>query len=110
MQNKLMGLLLGTTAIAAVSFVTPTNLRPMSGADNSLTAAEKKAGWELLFDGKSTTNWRPYKNAESDGWEIVNGELHCKDKDVKHRADLITKEEYADFELAFDWKVGKAAN
>ena len=60
-------------------------------ADNTLTKAEKKAGWILLFDGKSTPLWRPYQNRESDGWEIANGEIYCKEKDVKHRADLITK-------------------
>ena len=78
--------------------------------DNTLTKAEQKAGWKLLFDGKSTSQWRPFKNAESDGWEIVNGEIYCKDKDVKHRADLITKEKYGDFEFAFDWRVSKGAN
>lgn len=79
-------------------------------ADNTLSKAEKKAGWILLFDGKSTPLWRPYQNKESDGWEITNGEIYCKEKDVKHRADLITKEEFGDFEFAFDWKVIKAAN
>ena len=79
-------------------------------ADNTLTKAEKKAGWVLLFDGKATPLWRSYQNKESDGWEIANGEIYCKEKDVKHRADLITKEQYGDFEFAFDWKVIKAAN
>src|SRR5438105_1529024 len=70
-------------------------------ADNTLSKAEQQAGWKLLFDGKSTTGWRPYKNAASDGWEIVNGEIHCKEKNVQHRADMITKETYGDFELSF---------
>ncbi len=79
-------------------------------ADNTLTKAEKKVGWILLFDGKATPLWRPYQNKESDGWEIANGEIYCKEKNVQHRADLITKEEYGDFEFAFDWKLIKAAN
>ena len=79
-------------------------------ADNTLSAKEKKEGWHLLFDGKTTSQWRSYKNAASDGWEVVSGEIHCKEKDVQHRADLITKDEYSDFELEFDWKVSKAAN
>jgi hypothetical protein len=110
MKLTLNVLLLLAFTVAAISFITPINIRNQQLADNTLTTAEKKAGWILLFDGKSTSNWRPYKNAESDGWEIVNGEIHCKDKDVKHRADLITKEAYSDFELAFDWKMIKAAN
>src|SRR5450432_997008 len=110
MKLTLNVLLLLAFTVAAISFITPINTPNQQVTDNTLTAAEKKAGWQLLFDGKSTSNWRPYKNAASDGWEIVNGEIHCKDKDVQHRADLITKEEYGDFELVFDWKVGKAAN
>jgi hypothetical protein len=64
----------------------------------------------LLFDGKSTSNWKPYKNAVSDGWEVVNGELHCKENGVQHRSDLVTIAQYKDFEFSFDWKVAKGAN
>lgn len=78
--------------------------------DNTLTAAEKKAGWVLLFDGKTTTNWKAYNNKLSDGWEVVNGELHCKENGVQNRADLITASQYENFELAFDWKIGKGFN
>ncbi|MEO5683363.1 MAG: DUF1080 domain-containing protein [Chitinophagaceae bacterium] len=80
------------------------------GTDNTLSKAEQKAGWTLLFDGKTTSEWRPYKSAESDGWEVANGVIYCKDKGVLHRADLVTKEQYADFEFAFDWKVSTGAN
>ena len=82
----------------------------MQEKNNTLSAKEKQEGWQLLFDGKTINEWRPFKNATSDGWEVVNGELHCKEKDVQHRADLITIAQYKDFEFAFDWKVGKSAN
>jgi hypothetical protein len=98
------------TAMNLLSFKAPATNGNVQPADNSLSPAEKAAGWQLLFDGKTPHGWRPYKTAESDGWEIVNGELHCKEKEVQHRADLITTETYGDFELAFDWKVGKGAN
>jgi hypothetical protein len=106
---------ISTIAFASImmtllSFFAPAANSNAQPVDNVLTAKEKKEGWQLLFDGKTTNGWRAYKNAESDGWEVVNGELHCKEKDVKHRADLITTAIYGDFELAFDWKVGKAAN
>ena len=83
---------------------------PKQDKDNELTAAEKKAGWKLLFDGKSKAGWRSYQHKESDGWDIEEGAFHCKKDGVQHRADLITNEEYADFEFAFDWKVSKSAN
>jgi Domain of Unknown Function (DUF1080) len=80
--------------------------------DNQLTADEKKDGWILLFDGKSTANWRTYKNLPDNSWEIVNGQLHCKSdqEGVTHRADLVTKNKYSSFEIQVDWKVSKAAN
>lgn len=81
-----------------------------SNGDNTLSDNEKKAGWALLFDGKSTEGWRTYKHAPEDSWEVVNGELHCKEYAVTHRADLVTAKPYASFELQVDWKVSKSAN
>ena len=89
------------------------SLSKAQAKDNTLTETEKKAGWKLLWDGTGINLydlWRPYKHAESDGWEVAHGEIYCKEKDVQHRADLITKDQYADFEFAFDWKVIKGAN
>jgi len=46
-------------------------------AENELTAAEKKAGWTLLFDGKTLDGWRPYNKKPAGGWEVVDGTLHA---------------------------------
>jgi hypothetical protein len=78
--------------------------------DNTLTAAEKKAGWKLLFNGSNVAGWRAYNNKPFDSWEVVNGQLHCKSANVKQRADLITAQQYDNFELQVDWKVDKGAN
>ena len=81
-------------------------------SDNQLTATEKKQGWVLLFDGKSTDGWRTYKNLPDNSWEVVNGQLHCKSdaEGVTRRADLVTKKSYSSFEIQLDWKVEKGAN
>lgn len=92
-----------------IAVITLTGMSLMQD-HNKLSAKEKKAGWQLLFDGKSTDQWHAYQNKPSDGWEVVNGELHCREHDVKHRADLVTNAEYKDFEFSFEWKVGKGAN
>ncbi|MGZ5133954.1 MAG: 3-keto-disaccharide hydrolase, partial [Flavitalea sp.] len=78
--------------------------------DNVLSDAEKKAGWKLLFDGNTTKGWRMYQDKPSDGWEVVQGELISKKEGVTKRADLITADQYDNFELVFDWKVEKGAN
>ena len=68
-------LLLASLSLAA-AFCAPGVL----AADNELTPAEKSAGWQLLFDGKSFDGWRGYrkeKGAPVNGWEVVDGTLHA---------------------------------
>ena len=74
----------------------------VSVAMNTLSAAERAAGWKLLFDGKSTAGWRAY-NADTmpSGWQAVDGILTR----VSRAADIITKDQYGDFELTLDWRL-----
>jgi hypothetical protein len=109
MYKKILTIAFATFSLALFSFYSKTSV-VLQTKDNELTAAEKKAGWVLLFDGKTTNEWRTYQNKSDDSWEIVNGELHCKKDGVTKRADLVTKNEYASFEIQFDWKVSKGAN
>jgi hypothetical protein len=102
-----------TVAFVLIAFVLfsfyPTHV-VLQQKDNELTAAEQKAGWTLLFDGKTTSNWRTFQNKPDDSWEIINGELHCKKDGVHQRADLVTRDSYASFDIQFDWRVSKSAN
>lgn len=77
-------------------------------ADNMLTAAEKAAGWKLLFDGKTTEGWRGFKAPAPDaGWHVLDGALG---PDPKTSKDIMTKAQFGDFELVWDWKVGPKGN
>jgi hypothetical protein len=79
--------------------------------DNQLSEAQKEEGWKLLFNGQNMDGWRTYKNRENDSWEVVDGTLHCKaDSLAKKRADILTVDQYANFELAFDWKIAPHDN
>lgn len=68
----------------------------------------EKGKWEILFDGTTTEHWRGYKKdylpAE---WAIENGTLTLTKKGGGY---IVTKEEYADFELQLDWKFSEAGN
>lgn len=78
-----------------------------SGVANQLTAAERGAGWRLLFDGQTTTGWRGYKDvAMPGGWDVVEGTLH-KTAGVE---DILTVDQFGDFELTFDWKLATGGN
>jgi hypothetical protein len=101
--------------LVSASLITGTffmAFRPFQEKDNTLTPAEKKAGWKLLFNGRNTNGWRSYNHKPFDSWEVVNAQLHCKTKEeqVTQRADLITVDQYDNFELQLDWKVDKGAN
>ncbi|HKB04772.1 MAG TPA: DUF1080 domain-containing protein [Gemmataceae bacterium] len=74
---------------------------------NTLTDDEKADGWRLLFDGTSTKGWRGYKaNDVPAGWKALDGALVR----VEKAGDLITEEEFGDFDLVFDWKVSHGGN
>lgn len=92
--------------LAAAVLVASAAFAP--AADNQLTAAEKSAGWQLLFDGKTMNGWRTYGNKPAGGWEVVDGTLHAIAK-VKG-SELITEKKYRDFEFAWEWKLPPAGN
>ena len=82
---------------------------------NTLTAAEKKDGWELLFDGKSLDAWRGFKmQTVPVGWTVKDGAIHFmpppKDAPAGERQDIITQKQYQDFELVVEWAVTPAGN
>ena len=82
----------------------------MAVSTTALSAADAKAGeWRPLFDGKTTAGWRGYKSPDVPaGWAAQDGVLI---KDGKTRsADLVTKDQYGDFELEFDWKLAPGGN
>src|SRR6266702_8192476 len=67
-----------------------------------------KAGpWRTLFDGTSLDAWKGYQTATiPDGWKIVDRAL-AKDTPV---ADIVSKDQFGNFELQIDWKIGPAGN
>jgi hypothetical protein len=90
---------------------------PVLAADNTLSDDEKQAGWSLLFDGKTTEGWRGYKMKEMPpGWKVIDGALvrvsgGAGGKGAGGGDDIITIEQFANFELQLDWKiVDKAGN
>jgi hypothetical protein len=85
---------------------------PAEPVANQLTDAQKAEGWKLLFNGQNTDGFRFYKNKENNSWEVVDGALHAKPNaaGAEKRADLVTTEQYENFELMFDWKVPAAGN
>jgi len=94
--------------LLAEDTATPTQGQSQSQSQNTLTDAEAKGGWKLLFDGKSTEGWTNYKkDSVSDGWKIVDGALVMS---RKGSGDIVTKDEYGAFELTLDFKICSGGN
>jgi hypothetical protein len=92
------------TATAAAPSAAASTQAP---AQNTLTDAERAAGWKLLFDGSTTGPWRGYKTqAMPNGWRAENGTL-TKDSSV---ADIVSNDQYGNFEFAMDWRIGSGGN
>lgn len=89
---------------------------PAHAADNTLTEAEKSAGWKLLFDGKSTAGWRGYRLKEMPpGWSVIDGALvkvkgGAGGKGAGGGDDIVTTEEFDNFELSLEWKIVRNGN
>ena len=78
---------------------------------NTLTANEKKKGWQLLFDGKKTEEWHGYNMKDfPDCWTIEDGSLTMKTEGGKESLDIVTNEPYQSFALSLEYKLTKGAN
>jgi len=92
----------------------PAKPTPAGAAAPTQPAEEKPKtkttdGWTVLFDGTNLDNFRGYKkDSVPAGWELVDGTLHIKAK--SGAGDLITKGQYENFMLEFEWKVSTGGN
>ncbi len=72
-----------------------------------VTAAAQTGGWRSLFDGHTMAGWRGYKSdAMPAGWSVVDGTLMKRDP----VGDIITREQFGDFELEMDWRIARGGN
>jgi len=90
-------------------------------APNTLTRAERNAGWRLLFDGKSLAGWRGlgYPGVPEAHWTVEDGTIRkiasekvAKTPDGRRLpgGDLMTVATFKDFELSWDWKMSPVGN
>ena len=82
---------------------------------NTLTDAEKRKGWRMLWDGKTSKGWRSARAPEfpEKGWKIEDGVLTVLASDGAESAnggDIITKEKFSSFELKLEFKITEGAN
>jgi 3-keto-disaccharide hydrolase len=93
----------------------------MATTPNTLSAAERAAGWRLLFNGRTFDGWRGlgYDSVPTAHWKVVDGAIkkvpsgeipRMADGQPAVGGDLMTTESFTDFELTWEWKIGRAGN
>jgi hypothetical protein len=93
----------------------------MLAMPNTLSAADRAAGWRLLFDGRTFDGWRGlgHDSVPTAHWQIENGAIRkvpsgeiprMADGQPARGGDLMTTETFTDFELSWEWKIGRAGN
>jgi Domain of Unknown Function (DUF1080) len=99
MHNRL----LGNTALLVCALLMVLGMGGAAGAKDPAPTA----GWRTLFDGKLLDTFRGWReDGMPQGWHVVDGTLAKEG----HVDDLVTRDQFGDFELELEWKIGRAGN
>ncbi len=102
--------IMNSRIIGTVAFTLVASLIGAAGGPDRGIAQDKggaPTAWHSLFDGKSLAAWRGWTPVNPpQGWRVVDGIL-TKEGRVD---DIVTREQFGNFELELEWKIGKGAN
>jgi hypothetical protein len=106
--------LLCAFGIFVVAGAAPLVAQPACQGVNTLSAAEKTAGWVLLFDGATLKGWHGYNGQKTPAWKVANCALETAGTEGNYgsdeRADVVTDQPFTNFELSLEWKASKGGN
>jgi hypothetical protein len=89
---------------------------PAQKQPNTLTGREKRAGWELLFDGQTTGGWHNFnKTSIGSAWKVSEGTLYLDTSrksgwQVQDGGDIVSEKTYTNFHLKLEWKIAPRGN
>jgi hypothetical protein len=104
-----------TTDLEASRWPMAPNAKEINYIPNTLTNYEKRTGWRMLWDGKTTEGWRGAKSADfpAKGWQMKDGVLTVLESgggESEHGGDIVTTNTFSDFELIVDFNITEGAN
>lgn len=108
LRTSTLALACGAILVSACSSV-PNEDATRAAGPNTLTAAEQSEGWRLLFDGDDVEQWRGYRrDTPPASWQAQDSVLAFVAAD--DRGDLMTREQFGDFEFRYDWRISEGGN
>lgn len=114
-QIKWKNIRIKTDNLEESSWAQDPEVKELSYLLNQLTVGEKRNGWRLLWDGKTSNGWRGAKldDFPKSGWEMKDGVLTVLATDGGESTgpgDIVTTEVYSSFELELEFKITEVAN
>lgn len=116
----LCGILAIALVMAGAAFYFHKKQTVLNGPGNPSTTAAKpeaspqpvadSSNWEVLFDGSSVAHWRGFRSDSfpDQSWDSRNNILQTIEG--AQPVDLITRDEYPDFELELEWRISRGGN
>lgn len=92
-----------------------TILAAALGCSGNRSTVQEKAteekGWVSLFDGSTLKGWRNF-NSDQTGpaWKAMDGVLYLDPADGQRGGDIVTDQEFENFELKLEWKIDSCGN
>lgn len=119
-----IGLLVACCAVLFVAYVNRDSSEKQKQneesipIDNVLTVAEIAEGYTLLFNGKDYTGWRMFNGGDVTDWIIEDGCMVglgkggdiALDTTLTRSGDIVTVDDYKNFQIKWDWKIGAQGN
>jgi len=114
-QIKWKNINIKTTDLEASRWSVDPEVQEINLIYNHISESEKRQGWRLLWDGKTTDGWRSARGPEfpDKGWNIQDGMLNVEAStggESTNGGDIITKEKFSNFELSFEFRLTEGAN
>lgn len=107
---KILLLAVSIAFLAACNSSGSTTAAEPAKDTTATTVAANTDGWEALFDGKTSHGWHTYGKASAgDRWQVADSTISI-DTTKKDHGDLVTDEEYGNFDLKLEWKISRNGN
>ncbi|WP_242918362.1 3-keto-disaccharide hydrolase [Pontibacter liquoris] len=117
MLRKILTLLPLTALLACQTQQNETDMTTAADTETAAPDATQTAeDWIPLFDGKTTNGWHSYgQSTAGNAWKVEDGTLHLDAASKKaatpaQGGDLVTDQEFKDFDLQLEWKIAKNGN
>ena len=102
--------------LACTSGTSKNNADTTKTSDTSSAATSSSdTGWISLFDGQDLNGWHTYGKSEPGAaWNIDSGAIHFdaskRKADTSSGGDLVSNDEFSNFDFVCDWKISKGGN